>query len=226
VLSPPNLQFETIDISECVVSVSDSCSNLFLNDVYIVSVSSDESAGLTTDIIIAQDCKSVKLRRERNGIILLPGNGRVYTITLAVRDEKGNTGIATCKVTVPFGNNPVVDDGAAYTVNSACENIPENARQKSTSVNNKLSPEFKLDQNYPNPFSQNTIIRWQLPVSDHVSLMIYDIRGNEVATLVNENRNAGYYETRFDGSLLAGGNYIYRLTAGDYVSTKKMLIIK
>jgi len=65
-----------------------------------------------------------------------------------------------------------------------------------------------------------------LPVSSYVSLKVYDILGKEVATLVNENKEVGYYETKFDGSELASGMYIYRLTAGSYISTKKMLMIK
>jgi hypothetical protein len=85
---------------------------------------------------------------------------------------------------------------------------------------------FDLHQNYPNPFNPSTVISWQLPVSSRVSLKVYDVLGKEVATLVNENKEAGYYETRFDGSALASGLYIYRLSAGNFVSTKKMLMIK
>jgi len=85
---------------------------------------------------------------------------------------------------------------------------------------------YKLNQNYPNPFNPSTVISWQLPVSSHVLLKIYDILGNEVATLVDENKETGFYETRFDGSSLASGMYIYRLSTGAYVSTKKMLMIK
>jgi len=85
---------------------------------------------------------------------------------------------------------------------------------------------FDLHQNYPNPFNPSTVISWQLPVNSHVSLKVYDILGNEVATLVDGNKEAGNYETKFDGSALASGMYIYKLTAGNYVSTKKMLMIK
>jgi len=85
---------------------------------------------------------------------------------------------------------------------------------------------YKLNQNYPNPFNPSTVISWQLPISSHVLLKVYDILGNEVATLVNENKEVGYYETNFDGSELASGMYIYRLVAENYISTKKMLLIK
>ena len=89
---------------------------------------------------------------------------------------------------------------------------------------------FELSQNYPNPFNPDTKIRYAIPNVrtgfQPVRLIIFDVLGNEVAVLVNENKEAGYYETKFDGSALASGLYIYRLTAGNFVSTKKMLMIK
>ena len=91
---------------------------------------------------------------------------------------------------------------------------------------------FYLEQNYPNPFNPSTIIRWNSPVSGWQTLKIYDILGNKVATLVNEFREAGNYEVTFS-SLEAGqaislpsGVYFYRLQAGDFIDTKKMLYLK
>jgi len=86
--------------------------------------------------------------------------------------------------------------------------------------------EFKLEQNFPNPFNPTTTIQYQLPFDARVTLKVYDILGSEVATLVNEEQQAGYKEVKFNGSNIASGMYIYRLQAGDYVSIKKMLIIK
>jgi type 1 fimbria pilin len=90
--------------------------------------------------------------------------------------------------------------------------------------------EFKLEQNYPNPFNPATVISYQLPVIGNVSLKVYDILGSEVATLVNEEQQPGYYEVQFNGNSLASGLYIYRLSAnsgaGNYISTKKMMMIK
>jgi hypothetical protein len=85
---------------------------------------------------------------------------------------------------------------------------------------------YKLNQNYPNPFNPSTIINYQIPEEGFVTLKIYDILGDEVKILVNENKSAGSYNIRLDASGLASGMYIYRLTAGNYVSTKKMLMIK
>ena len=86
--------------------------------------------------------------------------------------------------------------------------------------------EFKLEQNFPNPFNPTTTIQYQLPFDARVTLKVYDILGSEVATLVNEEQQAGYKEVKFNGSNIASGMYVYRLQAGDYVSIKKMLIIK
>ena len=89
--------------------------------------------------------------------------------------------------------------------------------------------DYKLEQNFPNPFNPTTTIQYQIPVNKSgafVSLKIYDILGSEVATLVNDKQEAGYYDIEFNGSPLASGMYIYRLSAGDYVSTKKMMMIK
>ena len=86
--------------------------------------------------------------------------------------------------------------------------------------------EFKLEQNYPNPFNPTTTIQYQLPTDARVTLKVYDILGSEVATLINEEQEAGYKEVQFNGSGYASGMYVYRLQAGEYVSTKKMMLVK
>jgi len=85
---------------------------------------------------------------------------------------------------------------------------------------------YKLNQNYPNPFNPSTVINYQIPEEGFVTLKIYDILGSEVKILVNENKPVGSYNIHFDASDLASGIYIYRLTAGSFISTKKMLMIK
>jgi hypothetical protein len=85
---------------------------------------------------------------------------------------------------------------------------------------------FELSQNYPNPFNPSTSIKYQIAVSSPVSIKIYDVLGNEVATLLNGVKPAGNYEVTFDASSLSSGTYFYRLQAGSFVETKKMLLIK
>ena len=83
-----------------------------------------------------------------------------------------------------------------------------------------------MDQNYPNPFNPSTAINYQLPKAGNVTLKIYDMLGREVATLVNENKTEGYYTFNFDASKFASGVYIYQLRVNDYVSSKKMILLK
>jgi len=98
---------------------------------------------------------------------------------------------------------------------------------KIVDVNIDAPTQFALEQNYPNPFNPSTVISYQLPVAaGHVSLKVYDILGREVATLVNEQKAPGNYEVKFDGSKLASGVYIYRIEAGKFSDTKKLLLIK
>ena len=91
---------------------------------------------------------------------------------------------------------------------------------------NIIPNEFILYQNYPNPFNPSTKISWQTPVSGRQTLKVYDVLGNEVATLVNEFRPAGSNEVEFSRNNLVSGIYFYRLQAGGYVETKKMIILK
>jgi hypothetical protein len=93
-------------------------------------------------------------------------------------------------------------------------------------ASNELPKHFVLEQNYPNPFNPTTVIRYQLPASAPVTLAVYDLLGREVRTLVNERMNAGVYEVAFDGSGLSSGVYFYRLSAGDFVQTKRLMILR
>jgi hypothetical protein len=93
--------------------------------------------------------------------------------------------------------------------------------------NDKALPtEFNLAQNYPNPFNPSTSIKYQVSGISQVSLKVYDVVGNEVATLVNEFKPAGSYEIEFNASMYSSGIYFYKLQAGSFVETKKMMFLK
>lgn len=85
---------------------------------------------------------------------------------------------------------------------------------------------YMLSQNFPNPFNPSTVINYQLPQSSHVLLKVFDVLGNEVATLVDEQKTAGVYNVTFDASRLASGMYIYKLVTENYSSAKKMLLLR
>ena len=90
----------------------------------------------------------------------------------------------------------------------------------------QLPDKYELSQNYPNPFNPSTRIKYSILADGLVTLKVYDVLGSEVTTLVNENKQAGFYEVEFNASSLANGVYFYRLQAGDFVETKKMILLK
>ena len=102
-----------------------------------------------------------------------------------------------------------------------------------TSVNdNKITVgDFRLEQNYPNPFNPTTKIKFTIPAVEtghapSVQLKVYDVLGNEVASLVNEEKPAGIYEVEFNASTLSSGTYFYKLEAGNFVQTRKMILLR
>ena len=98
----------------------------------------------------------------------------------------------------------------------------------STGINEakSLPKSFALEQNYPNPFNPSTTINYSIPKSGLVTIKIYDILGREVKTLVNEEKNAGNYNVEFNAGRLASGIYLYRMSAGSFEETKKLILIK
>jgi hypothetical protein len=93
--------------------------------------------------------------------------------------------------------------------------------------NNGLIPDaYKLAQNFPNPFNPSTTISFALPKDGLVKLVIYDITGKEIRVLTNEVRTAGYHSVLFDASNLPSGVYLYKLTAGNFIESKKMVLAK
>jgi hypothetical protein len=90
----------------------------------------------------------------------------------------------------------------------------------------EILTDYKLSQNHPNPFNPLTTIKYQIPKLSFVTLKVYDVLGSEIVTLVNEEKSAGNYELKFYASELPSGIYLYQLTAGSFVKTKKMILLK
>jgi hypothetical protein len=97
---------------------------------------------------------------------------------------------------------------------------------KNTSDFKSVPIDFKLSQNYPNPFNPSTIINYELPIPNYVELIIYNLLGQEVETLVSEKIEAGYHQIEWDASGFASGVYYYRLHAGGFQDIKKMILTK
>jgi len=85
---------------------------------------------------------------------------------------------------------------------------------------------YILEQNYPNPFNPNTKIKYSVPQSSYITIKVFDILGNDIVTLVNTEKPVGIYEVEFDATTLTSGVYFYRLQAGSFVETKKMILAK
>jgi hypothetical protein len=139
-----------------------------------------------------------------------------FTVTYTLKKDKG------ILKTVGY-----MYSSGGWSVNNVFELVDEVTSSKN------VEPEiinYKLSQNYPNPFNPSTIISYQIPTAGNITLKVYDVLGNEVATLVNEYKPAGNYEVEFKSTVgshqLANGVYFYQLKAGDYAQTKKMILLK
>lgn len=163
------------------------------------------------------------------------GNGKIagYAFT----DGQGNFAIEE----LAPGSYTVFADVPGYSLVSSAQTSPSydamgNAVAGSVtlvlsptsvqSVAKALPAEYILNQNYPNPFNPSTTIRYSIPTAGRVSLRIYNILGQLVATLVDGYQNAGTYQASFDGSALSSGVYLYRIEAGSFATVKKMLLVK
>ncbi len=139
-------------------------------------------------------------------------NGDVYTLKLN-NEGLNKSAQSTYEWPTFKGNNKRTGNKSETLVGVVSENL------------NKVT-EYKLAQNYPNPFNPSTTIKYQIPKESFVTLKVYDAIGREVASLVNKQQSAGYYNLNFNAANLSSGIYFYRILAGDYTAVKKMLLLK
>lgn len=120
------------------------------------------------------------------------------------------------------------DTTTGWAVTSQGEILKRSAPVPITLVKtpSRISEVFFLQQNYPNPFNPSTVVRYGLPYRSDVLLAVYDILGRKVAAIAQGTQEPGYHEVKFDGSRLASGLYFYRLTAGSFVQTRKMILVR
>jgi uncharacterized delta-60 repeat protein len=176
----------------------------------IVTGYSDRGSLHKTDIVtLAYDVDgNLKWAHTFNG----PGSSYDYGNVIAV-DREGSIYVAGSSVrSVGFADFVVikyVPSGSA--VNGSNDQIPAS---------------FALNQNYPNPFNPSTLIRYDLPQRSHVTLTVFNTLGQQVATLVQGEQEAGYHVVKFDASGLSSAAYFYRMVAGEYLSTKKLLVLR
>jgi hypothetical protein len=120
----------------------------------------------------------------------------------------------------------------SYETSTAPRRVSLEYSDGAVSVNDEIiANKYELEQNYPNPFNPTTTIQYSIPKdasreTSNVSIIVYDIVGNEVKSLVNEKQSPGNYSVQFDAGNLASGVYYYRLQAGNFSKTMKMMLIK
>lgn len=140
-----------------------------------------------------------------------PANNNDISRDIAV-DHSGNIYVTGYSVgTLPFSDYYTIKYNQTVGIQTISAEVPE---------------KFKLFQNYPNPFNPVTRIRFEIVSFEFTSLKIFDIKGREIHTILNERLRPGTYEASFDGNELPGGVYFYRIKTGNYIETKKMMLVK
>jgi hypothetical protein len=153
-------------------------------------------------------------------------DGVSWSESIQVSDASSDvTGLQKPEVADIDGSTPVFAFVGGNYINVYFDNFswtPSDVNEGSNNI-----PEiYSLEQNYPNPFNPSTSIEFKIPENVIVSLKIYDVLGKEVVTLINEEKNAGTYEVNFNASALSSGVYFYKLEAGNFVQTRKMVLMK
>lgn len=228
---PPNHKHFTIIIEDYIESVTDNCPGVSIEDVIIDEVSSDEEnngsgdGNTTDDIMISSDCKTVELLAERKG----NGNGRIYTILLAVKDAHGNIGTAVINAEVAHDqgkNTTVTDDGPVYVVNGCDiivdeESISEGLDDSADPSENSLDGPLKT---YPNPFNGSLIINFSPRVSDHITMDLYSLSGLRVHRLFEGDLEANdVYFWNFNLEELDGKIYLLVINGKKTFALRKLV---
>jgi predicted outer membrane repeat protein len=238
-LSPVNHNYQTVNLSSVVTDVTEhagACTAFTASDVVITRVTSDEpedangggDGNTVDDIAIASNCKSVKLRAERDG----NGNGRVYRIYVRVADGCGNADEKSFKVSVRKGNGAAVENSVAYSETSSCSTAHKEViplplpLPQSQPRQPAAEPGISLMESYPNPFSTSTVIGYSIGTAGAVRLTVFDISGRAVATLVDEVEGAGTYSVLFNSGELPDGTYYYTLESNGEQRTGSMVLMK
>lgn len=177
---------------------------------------SDSSSNATTLRVSAIGGGSLVYQWQRDGVDISGATNDLYIL----RD--GDTTGMRCVVSNLFGadtSNEVLVSHGLSSINSSSFNAGK-------VVVNEQPLHYALEQNYPNPFNPSTTIRYNLPNASHVSLKLFNTLGQEVATLVSEGQEAGYKSVEWNASGFASGIYFYRLQAGEFVQTRRLLLLR
>jgi hypothetical protein len=196
---------------------------------YIPGIISDGAKGA---IVIWENETDSKIKVQHissDGTLSFPASGKMVSSGNGLNGFFAATTDGAGKAIIVWEDTPSFNTNI-YTQRVIIPNFITGTDEE-PSVN--LPSDFLLSQNFPNPFNPNTTISWQSPVGSHQTIKVFDVLGNEIATLVNEYKPAGRYEVEFNAEKLASGIYFYKLQAvpigrqaGEYTAVKKMILIK
>ncbi|HSW54362.1 MAG TPA: PQQ-binding-like beta-propeller repeat protein [Ignavibacteriaceae bacterium] len=175
----------------------------------------------STAVIANPDLFQLRPSASANGVIYATtGESNIYAYNLDLQ-ELWTDAISNVNTSgVAIGLNGLIAVAGSNKIKVYTAGNP-------VSVEEELKPDgFELSQNYPNPFNPSTTIKYSIPTSEFVTLKIYDVLGNEVGTLVNEEKPAGSFEVEFEAAELSSGIYFYTLQSGSFIQTKKLVLIK
>lgn len=207
----PDLEMVSID-----VPVPDSTYTVGTSFTPQVSVRNNESISETGTVVVR---------------ILDPSDNPVYadSVTMTIPIEIVSLSLVSTDPIVVSGNYRVTAE-----VKFVDDMVPQNNYTESffrvgttgVGVDNEIPTDFALSQSYPNPFNPTTTIEYHIPISIFVKLSVRDILGREIAILVNENKSVGKHRVKFDASNLPAGVYFYRMQAGKFQETRKLILLK
>jgi hypothetical protein len=195
-----------------------------------ISATLQNSSSLTGNINTGNTASSITLTMDASSSWTLNANSYLSSII----NTSGISGTSITNITgngynVYYNSNLSANSylgGKTYSLVNGGKLMPQGTSE--VEEKNELPSEYKLNQNYPNPFNPSTIISYQLPLAGYVTLKVFDVLGNEVSVLVDEFQNAGNYNSQFSilNSKLSSGLYFYKLQSGNFISTKKMILMK
>ena len=230
---PDTLSYASAEeLNEVVRSESfplDPSAEFYFTDFYYVL-----NPGAADTLLSGEDLVNFKAELVDAGSGSIAGSFDNVTYTKEQLDEHNNVSYRVDCSNITPGSYylrlvTTVQGDAEFSLADVQNNADELAKHSYNEIvydGSKLPETYDLSQNFPNPFNPATTINYQMPENGFVTLKIYDILGKEVETLVNEQKTQGRYLVNFDASRLASGVYIYQIRVNDYVSSKKMLLLK
>ena len=232
-LWPPNGKYRTVPLGDLDLTASDACdAGVSAAATVLAQVTSDEpengsgDGNTVDDIVIAGSCQAVDLRSERAG----NGDGRVYTLSLAVADDAGNVATADYEVYVPKNANQTAVAGPpVYTV-TGCAAAGALAAAAAAGLGlptTEVPTDYALDPAFPNPLSRTATVGFDVPEAGAVLVAVYDALGREVARLADGHVEAGHHQAWFVADGLPSGTYLVRMTTdAGFAQTRSLTVLR